>query len=331
MVQSSAPIVDRIRIIPRPEDFLDRNVGSSGELFYNRETSSLRVFNGKDLSGYEIARADLNNVSNSTFLAKANDAGLANLNGGGASVDVSITAPSDPESGNLWLNTNNGNLYIYVNDGDSSQWIQPAVPTFSGNYSDLTNTPVFASVAISGSYNDLTDTPFIPDFDGDYNSLSNLPDLGVYQLQSNAFSGSYNDLTDQPTSFSNLTLSGTTELVVSQSVLSNLSSADGSAAVVHDLDVSSIFNHSNILANFTANFTNANITNNRTIEVSLILNQGASPFIPSGVQVNSTIQTINWAGGVVPTGTSNEINIVNFTLLRTGNQWTVLGRLTTYG
>ena len=73
---SSAPIVDRIRIIPRPNDFLDRNVGSSGEVFFNRATSSLRVYNGKDVGGYDIARSDLNNVSNSVFSAKATAAGI---------------------------------------------------------------------------------------------------------------------------------------------------------------------------------------------------------------------------------------------------------------
>lgn len=36
-------------------------------------------------------------------------------------------------------------------------------------------------------------------FSGDYNDLSNTPDLSVYQLSSSAFSGSYNDLTDTPT------------------------------------------------------------------------------------------------------------------------------------
>ena len=62
MASNSAPIVDRIRIIPRPDDFLNRNVGSSGEVFFNKVTNSLRVYSGKDVSGFEIARADLNNV-----------------------------------------------------------------------------------------------------------------------------------------------------------------------------------------------------------------------------------------------------------------------------
>ena len=38
---NQAPIVDRIRIIPRASDFLDRNTGSSGEVFFDRKTNTL--------------------------------------------------------------------------------------------------------------------------------------------------------------------------------------------------------------------------------------------------------------------------------------------------
>tara|TARA_B110000902_G_scaffold73285_1_gene86525 strand:- start:1028 stop:2002 length:975 start_codon:yes stop_codon:yes gene_type:complete len=74
---SSAPIVDRIRIIPRPNDFLDRNVGSSGEVFFNRATNSLRVYSGKDVGGFEIAKSNLTNVTDAIFLAKATQAGIS--------------------------------------------------------------------------------------------------------------------------------------------------------------------------------------------------------------------------------------------------------------
>jgi len=76
---SSAPIVDRIRIIPRPGDFLDRNVGSSGEVFFNKATNSLRVYSGKDVSGFEIARADLTNISDTDFSDKATAAGVGGV------------------------------------------------------------------------------------------------------------------------------------------------------------------------------------------------------------------------------------------------------------
>jgi len=125
-----APVVDRIRIIPRPDDFLDRNVGNSGEVFFNKLTNSLRVYSGRDQSGFEIARADLDNISNADFLAKATAAGVGGGGGGGggASVDVSDTAPASPEAGNIWFNSTNGKIYVYVTDTDSSQWVQPSVP-----------------------------------------------------------------------------------------------------------------------------------------------------------------------------------------------------------
>jgi hypothetical protein len=43
--------------------------------------------------------------------------------GGGASVTISDTAPSSPSAGNLWWNSTSGHLFIYYNDGTSSQWV----------------------------------------------------------------------------------------------------------------------------------------------------------------------------------------------------------------
>lgn len=51
-----------------------------------------------------------------------NDPGTGSGSSEGASIDVSDTAPSSPETGNLWLNTTNGILYVY----QSGVWIQPS-------------------------------------------------------------------------------------------------------------------------------------------------------------------------------------------------------------
>ena len=40
MSSKFSPVVDRIRIIPRSDDFLDRNVGSSGEVFYDQQSNT---------------------------------------------------------------------------------------------------------------------------------------------------------------------------------------------------------------------------------------------------------------------------------------------------
>ena len=54
--------------------------------------------------------------------------------GSGSSVSIDDTAPSSPSPGNLWLDTNTGILYVYFDDGNSEQWIQPVFP-----YPDTTN------------------------------------------------------------------------------------------------------------------------------------------------------------------------------------------------
>jgi len=55
----------------------------------------------------------------------------ANVGEGGGSITVSPTAPTDPvpASGDLWWNSTEGELYVYYNDGTSSQWVAAAGPS----------------------------------------------------------------------------------------------------------------------------------------------------------------------------------------------------------
>lgn len=264
MAGTNAPIVDRIRIIPRAKEFLDRASGSSGEVFFSKETNTLRIFSGRTINrgGFEvitdnsiIRNASANNVaaitypvtvgapqgtdtgnkfylnaeynpeldfikgytyvfdqSDPTNVFYPNPTGGANnqhplffssddpdgdtgtgteyTNGvkyilddievtrtkyeadfqratdrrvvitvdistpetlyyycsnhtgmgneitvsmpgtgtGSASVSASSTAPEEPENGSVWFNADNGNLYVYLVDVDSGQWVQPSIP-----------------------------------------------------------------------------------------------------------------------------------------------------------------------------------------------------------
>ncbi len=55
----------------------------------------------------------------------------ANVGEGGGSITVSPTAPTSPApaSGDLWWNSTEGELYVYYNDGTSSQWVAAAGPS----------------------------------------------------------------------------------------------------------------------------------------------------------------------------------------------------------
>ncbi len=48
--------------------------------------------------------------------------------GGGTTFTSSSSAPSSPAAGDEWLDTDNGLLYTYVNDGTSSQWVELGAP-----------------------------------------------------------------------------------------------------------------------------------------------------------------------------------------------------------
>lgn len=424
---STIPIFNSIRIIPRDTEFLDRKRGSRGEIYYDKDNNTFRLFDGQLIGGFELSKNDLSNVTNDAFLAKATAAGVGG-GGGNTTVTVSDEVPATPDSGNLWLNTNNGILYVYIDDGDSEQWIQPSVP--APDLSGYATTASLSAVATSGSYNDLSDKPTIPTiptdisdltddtnllFSGDYVDLTNKPtipvaltDLGISDgtvgqvlttdgdgnftfedaatgggdIGSFVFTGTNIDTDDSSGisvtpavtfesdiiveneinaatifvtnvnvagSFTS-TGSGTPEIVSDNeifltpgttTVLNGLTTFNQTTEVVntktgatgtieHDFSTGSLFLHSNIAANFTANFTNVPTTNNRSTTVALILDQGATAYIPNALQIDGAAQTIKWSGGSVPSGTNNYIDIVNFTLIRANNAWTVIGSLSTY-
>ena len=126
--------------------------------------------------------------------------------------------------------------------------------------------------------------------------------------------------------FSSPTFTGLTTLQQSSEVLNSLSGATGT--VTHNLSLGAVWYHSSISSNFTANFTNVPTTNDRTTSVVLILNQGLTGYLPTAVQIDGSAQTIKWFG--TPVGTASQVDVVSFTLIRTGSAWTVLGAVSSY-
>jgi hypothetical protein len=48
----------------------------------------------------------------------------ATAGGGGTTFTYSSSAPGSPSAGNEWLDSTSGILYTYVNDGNSSAWVE---------------------------------------------------------------------------------------------------------------------------------------------------------------------------------------------------------------
>lgn len=108
---------------------------SAGDLWYNSGIGRLFIYYTDDNSSQWVDAAPFNN------------------GGGNGNVTISTTAPSSPTTGTLWYNSNSGHLFIYYDDGDSSQWVDAApfnsasasvfdFPT--GDYGDLSTSNIDA-------------------------------------------------------------------------------------------------------------------------------------------------------------------------------------------
>ena len=62
-----------------------------------------------------------------------------------------------------------------------------------------------------------------------------------------------------------------------------------------------------------------------------MISQGATPYIPTAVQIGGASQVIKWAGGTA-SGTANKLDIVGFTFVSAGSVWAqVLGQISYFG
>ena len=94
-----------------------------GELAVNFNTSDPAIFL-KDSNNNVIRISGVGNIS---------DDGLTNVPDG-------TNPPSNPEAGNLWYNSDQGRLYIYFEDADSSQWVDASPDSWDpSSYPDVTN------------------------------------------------------------------------------------------------------------------------------------------------------------------------------------------------
>ncbi len=130
------------------------------------------------------------------------------------------------------------------------------------------------------------------------------------------------------TMFASPTFTGSVTLPTNTEIITALTGATGT--VTHDLSLSNVFYHSSITSSFVANITNVPTTANRSIGVTIVLSQGASPYTISGLNIDSSSTTINWQDNIIPAGTAGKTDVYFFTLIRTAG-WLVIGSLATFG
>lgn len=148
---------------------------------------------------------------------------------------------------------------------------------------------------------------------------------GSLRFQGNGYNGA---VTGAAARFTTLTVNGVTTFNEFQDHVAVKTGATGT--VVHDFTESNNWVHNSMSANFTVNLTNVPTTNNRTLVITLYLNQGGTPYYANGFQIDGAAQTINWTGYNNPTAVASRAEIQTFAITRTGSTWYVVGALASY-
>jgi hypothetical protein len=143
-IMAKIPVLDAIRIIPRESDFLDRKSGARGEIFFDRSANTLRLFDGVNAGGINLAKANLANVSNADFLAKSIAAGT-----GGAGGNFELTIAGDDSTVRT---LSSGNVLKFVGSGGIST-------TTTADGEITINAPnTFSTIVVAGQSNVVADS-----------------------------------------------------------------------------------------------------------------------------------------------------------------------------
>jgi hypothetical protein len=280
------------------------SLGASSKLTWNGtllSTENLAVTNSSGDEGGEILLSKP--VSNTTIAGTGvtvdiyqNKIRFFEQGGTARGAYIDITAAGAGVASNLLAGgsaTTPGGSNTYVQFNDSGSF---------GGVADLT-------------FNKATNTLSATNFTGTVTTAAQPNITSVGALSSLAVTG-YANFTDTATfrSSQDVTISGTP-----------------SGTVNYDLYNGTLFDVSPT-ANWTANVANIPTTNNRSTVVVFIITQGSTAYVPNVFQISGSTQTVKWLNNTTPSGTSNKIDVISFSLIRSNSStWTVLGQSATYG
>ena len=94
---------------------------SNGDLWWESDTFDLHVYYEDGSSNQWVSI-----TSNAALKGEKGDKGEVaqkGQKGEGANVATSPNPPSSPDAGDLWWDTDDGDLHVYYNDGNTSQWV----------------------------------------------------------------------------------------------------------------------------------------------------------------------------------------------------------------
>lgn len=194
--------------------------------------------------------------------------------------------------------------------------------TGSLDYSNLINVPALISGSSQISYSGLTGIPSgiisgssqLPS--GLISGSSQINDLGYAITGSNTFIG------DQTINGS-LIIEGVSEVITIDGGFNGNRTFDYASG--------SIFYLTGLTGNGVWNIENVPTTNNKVLSLTYVIEQGVTAYSGSQYQINGSNVIVKWVDNTIPTGSTNNTEVIGLTAFRVGSSWSVIGSLSTFG
>jgi hypothetical protein len=132
-----------------------------------------------------------------------------------------------------------------------------------------------------------------------------------------------------PSVVNSLTINGSLYVQETQELVNPVIGATG--VMNYDWTTGAIFYHTGIVSNFTCNIINLPTTAARSYVVVLILQQSATPYYASALQINGVAQTMLWPNAFISPATALRTEVQSLTLYYTGAAWIAMAQLASFG
>lgn len=115
------------------------------------------------------------------------------------------------------------------------------------------------------------------------------------------------------------------------SLVASTTTIVSSPTVVYDLSGGSVWYHSSVSNDYTANFVNVPTIDDRVVTVNVIISQGSTAYAPTTIQINGDVYPVKWKDGI-SSADINKVDSFEFNFIRSGGSWVqVLGDVKKYG
>lgn len=303
-------------------------------------TGSLNILGNQNISGSVIIGTGSlhNGIDEQPEILHVENSGSYNIahfqsnNDYYAQINIKNTNNGPHASTDLVLTADNGNEVIhYVDLGiNSSTYNQGVVGDYNDAYLLNAGKDLYIGTLGGQSFQSEVKLFTMNNWNNPHITLHAVDNIVTFNTSSIAegytyeFSGSLNLLHD-------INVNGITNLGSTSETIIPLN--DPITEYTHDFNTGAILYVTGATGNTTIDLINVPTNNNKGIGLTIMIEQGSSPYIVDSIKINSDDEgpvSIIWLNGTPPGGNPNSYDIISFSILKINDTWKVFGQLTSF-